>query len=84
MPETVTFIDAPSHVKLGGFDATRLSGVFSDPSIPATRLRFECHITQIDLAGPRTVNLIFFSSDDSFDSNREIFDQIAASVGTRR
>jgi serine/threonine protein kinase len=84
LPETVAFTDAPSHLKLGAFDATRLSGVFSDPSTPATRLRFECYITQIDLAGPRTVNLIFFSSDDSFDNNRETFDQIAASVGTRR
>jgi hypothetical protein len=83
LPQSLNFTDAQSQVKLGAFDASMLRGTLSDPANPGTKLQFECYITQIDPASPRTVNVIFFAPADSFDANRGTFDKVRGSMNKR-
>jgi serine/threonine protein kinase len=80
LPRDVTFAGFPAFRQLRGVDAAQLNGVVSDPANPATRVAFQSYTVSVDTPTPRTVVLVFFADEKSFDSHRAQFDRIINSV----
>jgi hypothetical protein len=80
LPATVSFSAGPEQVLVGGILADRLEGDLTDPANPATRLHFMADVVQVQRPDPKSVYLVFFAPQKSFDANRGLFERVQASV----
>jgi hypothetical protein len=80
LPTTVSFSAGPQQVLVGGILGDRLEGDLTDPADPATRLHFMAAVVQVQRPEPKSVYLVFFAPQGSFDANRGLFERVQASV----
>jgi hypothetical protein len=80
LPATVSFSAGPEQALVGGVLGDRLEGELTDPANPATKLHFMADVVQVQRPEPKTVYLVFFAPQKSFDANRDLFRRVQASV----
>jgi hypothetical protein len=80
LPASVSFSAGPAQVLVGGVVGDRLEGDLTDPADPGTRLHFMADVVQVQRPEPKTVYLVFFAPQDSFDASRGLFQRVQASV----
>jgi serine/threonine protein kinase len=80
LPREVTVGGVTGSRRIGGFDATQLSGVLSDPANPANRLAFQAYTVSLESPQSRTVCLVLFAPEKSLDEHRAEFDRLLDSV----
>jgi hypothetical protein len=80
LPANATFTSGPEQLLVGGYAADQVEGDLTDPADPANKLHFRAVVVQVQRPDPRTVYLVFFAPQSSFDSKRELFDQVQASA----
>jgi hypothetical protein len=64
---------------VGGYAADRLEGDLREPGGQAG-LRFQCYVVHVAPPEAKTVYLVFFSSSDTFEGRRALFERITESV----
>jgi hypothetical protein len=80
LPATVSFSVGPEQVLVGGILGDRLEGELTDPANPATRLHFMADVVQVQRPDPKTVYLVFFAPQKSFEAKRGLFERVQRSV----
>jgi Protein kinase domain len=80
LPATLSFSGGQGQVLVGGILGDRLEGDLTDPANPATKLHFMADVVQVQRPQPKTVYLIFFAPQDSFESKRGLFERVERSV----
>jgi hypothetical protein len=80
LPATVSFSAGPEQVLVGGVLGDRLEGELTDPANPTTRLHFMADVVQVQRPDPKTVYLVFFAPQKSFDAKRGLFERVQRSV----
>jgi hypothetical protein len=80
LPATVSFSGGQGQVLVGGILGDRLEGDLTDPANPATRLHFMADVVQVQRPDPKSVYLIFFAPQKSFEGKRGLFERVEASV----
>lgn len=79
LPQEASFSSAHARLVVGGYAADRLEGELREPGGQAAVLRFQCYVVHA-VPDARSVYLVFFSSADTFEGRRELFEQIKSSV----
>jgi serine/threonine protein kinase len=80
LPANATFSSGPQQLLVGGYAADQVEGDLTDPSDPGTKLHFQAVVVQVQRPDPRTVYLVFFAPQSSFESKRPLFEQVQASA----
>jgi hypothetical protein len=80
LPATVSFSGGQAQVLVGGILGDRLEGDLTDPANPGTKLHFMADVVQVQRPDPKSVYLIFFAPQKSFEGKRGLFERIEASV----
>jgi hypothetical protein len=79
LPREASFSSAHDRLVVGGYSADRLEGDLREPGGQSAVLRFQCYVVHAVPDG-RTVYLVFFSSADTFEDRRALFERITKSV----
>jgi tRNA A-37 threonylcarbamoyl transferase component Bud32 len=79
LPREASFSPARDQLVVGGYAADRLEGDLREPGGQSAVLRFQCYVVHAVPDG-RSVYLVFFSSADTFEGRRALFDRITKSV----
>jgi tRNA A-37 threonylcarbamoyl transferase component Bud32 len=79
LPREASLASARDRLKVGGYAADRLEGDLRKPGDQATVLRFQCYVVHV-APEAKSVILVFFSSSDTFEDRRALFDRITKSV----
>jgi hypothetical protein len=80
LPPDTRFSSARDRLVVGGFAADRLEGDLREPGGQDAVLRFQCYLVHVQPPDAKSVYLVFFSSDATFDGNRKLFERITESV----
>jgi Protein kinase domain len=80
LPANVTFSSGQKQAVVGGILADQLEGDLSDPANPGTKLHFMADVVQVQRPEPKTVYLIFFAPQKTFEGKRALFKRIEESV----
>jgi tRNA A-37 threonylcarbamoyl transferase component Bud32 len=79
LPREASFSSAHDRgLVVGGYSADRLEGDLREPG-GQTVLRFQCYVVHV-VPDAKSVFLVFFSSSDTFEGRRELFERITKSV----
>ena len=65
---------------VGGVLADQLEGELTDPANANTKLHFMADVVQVQRPDPKTIYLIFFAPQSSFQGKRDLFRQVERSV----
>jgi serine/threonine-protein kinase len=79
LPREASFSPAHDRLVVGGYAADRLEGALREPGGQSAVLRFQCYVVHAVPDG-RSVYLVFFSSADTFEGRRALFERITKSV----
>ena len=79
LPQEASFSSAHDQLVVGGYSADRLEGDLREPGGQSAVLRFQCYVVHAVPDG-RSVYLVFFSSADTFEDRRALFERITKSV----
>ena len=79
LPREASFSQAHDRLPVGGYSADRLEGELREPGGQAAVLRFQCYVVHVGPDG-KSVYLVFFSSSDTFEGRRALFERITKSV----
>jgi tRNA A-37 threonylcarbamoyl transferase component Bud32 len=80
LPREASFSSSHDRLVVGGFAADRLEGDLRQPGGQAAVLRFQCYVVHVAPPEAKSVYLVFFSSSDTFESRRALFERITKSV----
>jgi len=80
LPANATFSSGPEQLLVGGYAADKLEGDLTDPADPGTKLHFMAIVVQVQRPTPKTVYLVFFAPQETFDSKRDLFTKVQQSV----
>ncbi len=79
LPREASFSPAHDRLAVDGYPADRLEGDLREPGGQAAVLRFQCYVINVAPDG-KSVYLVFFSSSDTFEGRRALFERITKSV----
>ena len=65
---------------VGGILADQLEGDLTDPANPGTKLHFMADVVPVQGPEAKTVYLVFFAPQKTFDGKRGLFEQVEKSV----
>jgi serine/threonine protein kinase len=80
LPANVSFTSGQKQAVVGGILADQLEGDLTDPANPGTKLHFMADVVQVQRPDPKTVYLIFFAPQKTFEGKRGLFEQVEKSV----
>jgi Protein kinase domain len=80
LPASASFTSGPKQVLVGGVLGDQLEGDLTDPANPGTKLHFMADVVQVQRPDPKTVYLIFFAPQKTFEGKRGLFEQVEKSV----
>ena len=80
LPQEASFSPGAQQLVVGRYSADRLEGELREPGGHAAVLRFQCYVVHVAPPEAKSVYLVFFSSADTFEGNRGLFEQIKNSV----
>jgi tRNA A-37 threonylcarbamoyl transferase component Bud32 len=80
LPREASFSPAHDRLVVGGYTADRLEGDLREPGGQDAALRFQCYVVHVTPPEAKTVYLVFFSSSDTFEDRRALFERITKSV----
>jgi serine/threonine protein kinase len=80
LPQEASFSPGGEPLVVGQYSADRLEGELREPGGQAAVLRFQCYVVHVGPPEAKSVYLVFFSSADTFEGNRGLFEQIKNSV----
>jgi hypothetical protein len=79
LPREASFSPGGGRLVVGGYTADRLEGDLREPGGQAV-LRFQCYVVHVGPPDAKSVILVFFSSSDTFEGRRALFERIKNSV----
>jgi tRNA A-37 threonylcarbamoyl transferase component Bud32 len=80
LPQEVSFSSGGEQLVVGGYAADRLEGELREPGGQQATLRFQCYVVHVAPPDAKSVYLVFFSSADTFEGRRALFERITRSV----
>jgi tRNA A-37 threonylcarbamoyl transferase component Bud32 len=80
LPREASFSPGGDRLVVGGYTADRLEGDLRPPGDQAAVLRFQCYVVHVGPPDAKSVVLVFFSSSDTFEGRRDLFDRVRNSV----
>jgi hypothetical protein len=80
LPAGASFTSGQKQAVVGGILADQLEGDLTDPANPGTKLHFMADVVQVQRPDPKTVYLIFFAPQKTFEGKRGLFEQVEKSV----
>lgn len=83
LPATASFGSQSSERPLDGAATFVREGELANPADNQQQLHFLCYIVERPTGPARSVHLLFVALPQTFDSNRKLFDRIAATVHFR-
>jgi Protein kinase domain len=80
LPANASFSGGQGQAVVGGILADQLEGDLTDPANPGTKLHFMADVVQVQRPDPKTIYLIFFAPQSSFQGKRDLFEKVERSV----